>query len=280
MQIRARACLVAAALPLAVMSQAAAAQGFTSQDIVPGGEEWLILDLGGIVNRFDSTVRLDGQSGRGTDINLENNDLDRNLSSFEAALTWRFFPRHRFDILYYGGKRSGSRSYTSEIDIGDATFPVGANVTVQAKNQLVDVDYRYSFLREPEYEVAFLVGVYGGQFHYDFDAVGLAGNVQNTYHKSVSTALPLPVLGASIDFYPSKHWRASLELAGMKAKIGDVDGHAYVGGASAEYMFMRGLGVGLRYGWTDVRADVTKSDFNGTLGVKTNAVSAYARLVF
>ncbi|HZZ94634.1 MAG TPA: hypothetical protein VFE23_18870 [Usitatibacter sp.] len=275
-------------LPLAVAAMALVpALGATTaqaQDFFappgPPGQEWLTLDLGGIVNRFNSSVRVNGESHRGSDINLENNSLDRNLSSFEGALIWRFLPNHRFDIRYYGAKRSGSRQYDREIDIGDSTFPLGANVSVQSKNELFAANYRWSFWRTPQVETAFLVGLYGGTFKYDIEAVGISGTAANTYHKSVSTTLPLPVLGFSVDWYIDPRWKVSGELAGMKAKIGDIDGHAYVAAATGEYMIWRGLGVGLRYGWTDINADLTKSDFNGNIGAKTNAVSLYAKLVF
>jgi len=271
---------LAAAAPLLWAPVRSHAQDFWSRDfIAPGTETWTI-DVGGIVNRFDSTLRLNGENSRGTDINLENNDLDRNLSSFEAGLSWRFLPRHRLDVRYYGTKRDGSRSYNSEIDIGDATFPVGANVSVQSKNEIFDVNYRYSIAKDTASEIALLAGLYGGRVSYDVDAVGVSNGVQRTYHKSVSTTIPLPVLGASFDWYPDPQWKLSAELAGMKAKIGDVDGHAYLAAGAVEYMVVRNFGVGLRYGYTDVKADVSKTEFNGTLAFKINAVSAYAKFVF
>jgi hypothetical protein len=271
---------LAAAAPLLWAPARSHAQDFMSRDfIAPGTETWTI-DLGGILNRFDSTLRLDGENSRGTDINLENNDLDRNLSSFEAGLTWRFLPRHRLDALYYGAKRDGSRDVSGEVDIGDATFPVGANVTVHSKNEIFDVNYRYSIVKDPGHEIGLLAGLYGGKVSYDVDAVGVSNGGQRTFHKSVSTTIPLPVLGASFDWYPDLQWKLSAEFAGMKAKIGDVDGHAYLAAAAVEYMIVRNLGVGLRYGYTDVKADVTKDNFNGTLAFKINAVSAYAKFVF
>jgi hypothetical protein len=270
---------VAAAVLPALGAATAQAQDFFAAP-GPPGQEWLTIDLGGIVNRFNSTVTLNGENHRGSQINLENNALDRNLSSFEGAVIWRFLPNHRLDFRYYQAKRTGSRDYQGEIDIGDATFPVGANVSVQARSEIFSANYRWSFWRTPQFETSLLVGLYGGTFKYDIDAVGNAGSAQSAYHKSVSTTLPLPVLGAAVDWYIDPRWKVSGELAGMKAKIGDIDGHAYVAAASLEYMAWRGLGVGARYGWTDISADVTKSDFNGNLGAKTNAVSLYAKIVF
>lgn len=277
----ARACAIvaAAALPLA-LSMPAQAQGLMSQDVIPPGQETFSLDLGGIVNRFDSHVRLNGQTTAGSDINLENNDLDRNLSSFIVDGTWRFLPNHRLDGLYYGGKRSGSRTYEGNIDIGDQDFPVGATVGLNTKTEIFDLNYRWSFVHTPQWEVATVLGLYGGTFKYDFSAVGTVNGTQRTYNKSVSTTVPLPVIGLSADWYPDPRWRVSAMGAGIKANIGDVDGHAYVVTLSSDYMIWRNLGVGARYTYTDISADVSKSDFNGNLGVKLNGVSLYARFVF
>src|SRR4051812_7936 len=273
--------LVAVTLAAAALAAPGAkAQGFLSQQFIPQGEETLILDLGGVVNRTDSHVRLNGQTTQGSDINLENNDLDRNLSTFIASGTWRFLPNHRLGGLYYGGKRSGSRTYQGNIDIGDQDFPVGATVGLEAKTQIFALDYRWSFMRTPDVEVAAVFGFYGGTFNYDFNAVGSVNGTQRTYNKSVSTTVPLPVIGLSVDWYLDKRWTVSAQAAGMKADIGDINGHAYMLSLSTDYMIWRNLGVGARYGYTDISADVTKGDFNGNLGVKLNGVSLYAKLVF
>jgi hypothetical protein len=265
------AALVAAALP-------AAGQGMTSQDLFGPYDPTVSLDLGGVVNRFDTSVRLDGETRRGTDFQLEDNGLDHRSSSFSAALTWRVAPRHRVDFNYYESKRSGERNYDTEIDIGDSTFPLGANVSIQAKDQFFFADYRYSFIQDPQFELAGLFGIYGGKFTFDINAVG--NNSANTYNKSVSTGLPLPLLGVTADWYPDRRWHIAAHLEGLKAKVGDVDGHAYLAGGAVEYMFTRGVGMGGRFDYTEIKADVTKGDFNGNFAWKTSAFSLYAKFLF
>lgn len=268
---------------LLVLAAAAAtpamAQDFFSQNFITPGDETFTLNLGGILNQFDTSVRLNGSTTQGTDINLENNGLSKNLSSFQADGTWRFAQRHRIDMLYFTTKRSGDRTYSTEIDIGDGHFPIGATVHASSKNDMFNLDYRYSFVKNPDFEFAGLFGFWGGKFTFDLNAVG-NGSSGATYNKSVSTTLPLPLLGVTADWYPDKQWKFDVLLSGIKAKIGDVDGHAYVLGASGEYMFARNFGAGLRYTYTDVKADVTKSDFNGTFSWRMNSASLYAKFMF
>ena len=120
------------------------AQDWMSQDFIKPYDETVTIGLGGIVNQFDTSLRLDGSgnnTSHGTDINLENNGLKKNLSSFEGALSWRFAQRHRLDLDYYTVSRSGSKSYTGDINIGGNDYPVGANVNIRNKYDLGSIDY-------------------------------------------------------------------------------------------------------------------------------------------
>jgi hypothetical protein len=270
------------AVALALGGTTAFAQDWTSQNFMKPYEETVQINLGGIVNQFDTSLRLNGDTNKGTDVNLENNGLKKNLSSFEGMLQWRFAQRHRLDLDYYTVSRSGSHSYTGDISIGNDDFPVGANVNIRNKYDLFLVDYRYSFVQEPEYEIAVLGGLYGGKFTFDVNAVGNIGNsgATGTYNNSVSTTLPLPMIGVTWDWYATSQMKMSVAGMGMKANIGDVDGHAYVVGVSGDYMLTRNLGLGARYTYVDISADVNKSAFNGSFGWRVNTFSLYAKLLF
>jgi len=263
-----------------VLAVAAAALPAAGQGYAGPYDPTVTITLGGIVNRFDTSVLIDGQTHQGTDFALEDNGLDSNSSSFQAGLTWRFLPRHRVDFTYYESKRSGSRTYSSEIDIGDTTFPIGATVGIQAKDTFFFTDYRYSFIQDPNFELAGLFGVYGGKLTFDMQAVGNAGTSSTTYNKTSSTTLPLPLLRITADWYPDRQWHVGAHLNGLKANIQDVDGRAIMAGAGVEYMFTRTFGIGTRIEYLEIKADVGKSDFNGNFSWKTNNVSLYGKMVF
>ncbi|HLX23036.1 MAG TPA: hypothetical protein VKR38_06805 [Usitatibacter sp.] len=281
-QLARQASVAMGATALAFGCSTAFGQDWASQDFIKPYDETVQINLGGIVNQFDTSLRIDGQNTHGTDINLENNGLKKNLSSFEAGLQWRFAQRHRFDADYYTVSRSGSHSYSGDISIGGDDFPVGATVGMHNKFDLFSLDYRYSFVQQPDYEVAGLVGFYGGKFTFDVNAVGAIGSngVGTTYNNSVSTTLPLPMLGASWDWYLSPQAKIAVMGMGMKAKISNVDGHAYVVGVNGDYMLTRNLGLGARYTYVDISADVDKSSFDGNFSWRVNTFSLYAKLLF
>ena len=101
-----------------------------------------------------------------------------------------------------------------------------------------------------------------------------------TLNTSTSTTVPLPLIGASVDWYINPRWKVSAGVEGIKANIGDVDGRAIVAAASTEYIFTRNLGAGVRYMYSDLSVDVTKSSFDGHVTWRMNSFSLYAKMMF
>ena len=258
----------------------ARAEDFFGQTLMKPGTETFQINLGGIVNSFNTKVEVNGETTRGTDINLENAGLPHTKSSFDAGLTWRFFPRHRVDVEWFQASRSGSHTYTDSITIGDNTYPLGATVNAESKYRFLLADYRYSFMKTDELELAGAVGFYGAHFDFNFNATGTQGGNVRTTSTSASTPVPLPVIGVTADWYVNQRFKVFGFVEGLKAKINDVDGRVLVTGAAAEYMFTRSLGAGARYMYTDIHADVTKTNFNGSFDWKMNSVALYAKMLF
>ena len=181
---------------------------------------------------------------------------------------------------YYSSSRSGTRTYDESITIGDNVYPSGATVSATTKDGFLIADYRYSFVKTDELELAGLIGVYGDRFEYDVSASGNSGGVLRTSSTRATTTLPLPLIGGTIDWYINPRWKLSGGVQGMKVSIGDYDGHAFVATALTDYTLMRNLGVGIRYIYSDVEVDADKRDFNGKFSRRMNSVSLYAKLIF
>ncbi len=258
------------------------AQDWMSQNFIKGGDETFVLNLGGIVNQFGSSLTLNGPNAAGSNIDLERAGLPKSESSFDAAATWRFWSRNRIDVLYFSAKRSGSRTIDGEVTIDGVVIPVNSTVAIVAKDQFLNVDYRYSFMKSDEVELAGLIGIYAAQYKYQITATRpLAGGDQETLvNTTASTTVPLPLIGATVDWYVNPRWKIFASAAGIKAKIGDVDGSAFVGSVTTDFMLARNFGVGLGYMYSDTRADVTKGGFNGNVAWKINSISLYAQAKF
>lgn len=261
-------------------SQVATAQGNQSR-FIEQGDETLMINLGGVVDRFDTTIRLDGTSGRGSEVNLEKNGAQRTVQSFTASGTWRFLSRNRIDIAYFGSNsRSNTRQTDRDFTIDGEVIAAGASLSTEAKSQIFSADYRFSFIKTDALEFAGLIGVYGGYFKFDVNAVGNVSGTTKTFTTSASTPVPLPLIGLTVDWYVTPRWRISGNVEGLKAKIGDVDGSIFMAGVGTDYMLTRNLGLGLSFYYTNLNVDVSKSSFNGKIGWTTDSALAYARIVF
>jgi hypothetical protein len=252
----------------------------TAQPLIKQGDETIILNLGGIVNSFGTSVQLNGQSHNGTDINLEHNGLKKTEWSFQGGATWRFTSRNRVDLEYFTTSRTGSRTYQSQITIGDNVYPLGATVSATAKTDFLLGDYRYSFVKTDAFELAGLVGIYGGQFKFDMNASGNAGNAGATSSTNASTYVPLPLIGGSVDWYVNPRWRIGGNVEGMKATIAGIDGKAIVAMAATDYTLFRNLALGVRYMYSDLSGEATKNRFDGSAKWRMDSLSLYARLLF
>jgi hypothetical protein len=271
---------------VALLCGIAMAQCATAQDFIKGGEDHVTFNLGGILNQFSTTVRLNGSTGPGTPVDLEGHGLDNNLSSILASGTWRWADRHRSDFMYFRAKRSANKQYDRDIVIGDNTFQANADIDIEAKAEYLLLDYRYSFVKSEAWEFAGVLGVYAGRFNFDASGTlavsggGSGGGAGTTATSSSSTTVPLPLIGVSADWYIEPRWKVSSMLEGMKAKIGDVDGHMVVFQLGTDYMITRNWGLGISYLYSTLDVDVSKNSFNGKIDWSSNAILAYATLKF
>jgi hypothetical protein len=247
---------------------------WADQDLIKQGEEIFRVNLGGIINQNNTTLRLDGSSGRSREVNLEDEGLAQDSTSFFGEATWRFAAKHRIGLQAFGVQRSGTKTTTQTIQLGDNVVPAGTILSAESKTHFLIVNYQYSFVKNDRLELAGLVGLYGAQFRLNFNATSPVVNVDK------STDAPLPVIGARLDYFVTPRWTASLFGEGMKLKIGAVDGQVYYTAVSTDYMLTRHLGVGIGYSLADLQVDIDKGDFHGQIGWRMNSLLGYAQFRF
>jgi hypothetical protein len=260
-------------LGTACLALAGAAQ---AQQLIPQGSEEFKLNLGGIVNSNSTSLRLDGSTARGTDVDLEGTTglSDGGVSSFLASGTWRFAPNHRLSGIFFTADRDASRAVDRTITIGDTVIPINTNLKTEAKSQFFILNYEYSFMKTPDMELAAVLGLYGANFKYKFTASSPIVNIDK------STTAPLPVIGLHADFFINPRWTVSVLAEGLKLKVGDVDGSIYNVALTTDYMFARNWGVGMGYSVADAKVDVNSGSFNGHVGWRMDGYNAYVQMRF
>jgi hypothetical protein len=123
-------------------------------------------------------------------------------------------------------------------------------------------------------ELAGIIGVFGGRYRFRFEA----SNPQIDIEKN--TLAPVPVLGASLDWYLGPRWTISAFAQGMDLDFSSVDARVYNIGLSTEYMLTRHFGLGVAYTVDSVRVDVERGSFDGRVDLTGGSLIGYLQARF
>jgi len=263
-------------LPVALIAAALAAPALAQDGPIPGGTEKFKLNLGTILNQNDTSLRLEGPSGRGIEFGLEgSNGVKRDVWSVLGSGTWRFAPNHRVGFQSFYTKRSASRTTERELVLEDQTIPAGTQLDTSSKTQFLVVNYQYSLLRDDRVEISAMAGLYGARFEFQFNSTTPPRNI------SSDTTAPLPMIGIGLDTFITPRWTVSTFVEGLALKVGDVRGSVIYIGMSTDYMLTRHFGIGLGVSAVRVSADVDKD--NGaqhSFDWRSNNLFAYGQFRF
>jgi hypothetical protein len=258
-----------AVLALALSGRAAAQGG-----LLPPGEEHVKLNLGGMFYRSDTTLRVDGAT-RGTEFNTEDTfGGDRDRTTLYGEGIWRFAKRHRLGLKLFQISRDREHTTDRDLVISDTTVPAGTDLRSKSDLTFFIADYRYSFMKTEKLELAGSLGVFGGYYRFRFSATTPPTDVRK------SVVIPVPVVGASVDYYPGQRWTLSAFLQGLSLNFDNADSRVYVIGASAEYAVLKNLGLGVALLRDSINLEASKSNFSGKIGFVANSALGYVQLRF
>jgi hypothetical protein len=246
-----------------------------AEGMIPQGGETFKLSIGGMLQRFDSDLRLDGSQGRSTEFDLEDiGGMERSKGTFWGEATWRFAPRHRLGLQVFTSRRRNTQAISENVVIEGQDIPVNTVLSTEAKNTFLVANYQYSFIKNEKLELAALFGLYTARLRFRFGATEPVVEVDR------KVTAPVPVLGASVSYHVNPRWSVSGFGEGLQVKTGDLDGWVLNAGVSSDYMLSRHVGVGIGYNATSLRVDVAKSDFHGRITWTTEGLIAYGQLRF
>lgn len=257
-----------------------------ADDFIAGGAETFKLTLGGIVARIDSGIGIDGTASTGTVIDLDGPVGRKEIGNVFVGGEWRVASRHRINALFFSTRKTRTLSLSQSVIIGDDRLVPPTTLSSQSKNNFLFATYQYSVVKQPNLEIAGLIGAYVNKFGVDLSGTATVTNSsgQTTINKAVAyrpeVTVPMPLIGASFNWYASHRLTMGASLSGLKAKVGDIDGGVYVATLSAEYMFTRNIGAGLSYMHTDANVDISKRNFTGSIDWTNDNLLAYALVKF
>jgi hypothetical protein len=260
---------VAAAAVLAFASTGALAEW-------PTDESWVGLEF--FYPTIGSTARLDSNSGnRGVTVNFEQDlDLTDRKGTPYLTLGTRFGERWRIQFEYYTLNRNGTKTLDRDINWGDSTFPIGANIETKFDSTIYRLTGGYSFIRTTEAELGFGFGFHTTDFKTRLSGQGTGAATGFGFQREQhNTLVPLPTIGlyGTYVFNPQFAFRGRVDW--LSLNTGDYDGSLVNWLGAFDWRFAKNWVTGVGYRYVNYKVGVTKSDFNGQVDYNFKGPTIY-----
>ncbi len=211
---------------------------------------------------FDTSVGLFADElDRGAVLNFEN-DLNLGTREFTPSLDfeWQIAKRHKVAGRYQALNRGSNAQALADIEWGDETIPVSADISLTFDVTQFFVDYTFYPWVKERWAAGFGLG-----FRWmDLSATlawNLEGNQVEEGTQDAGVSAPLPYIYFEYRRLLTEHWRMIIGVGWLDVAIGDVSGGQWVGRASFEYLLGKRWSVGgaSNVATIDVEADNVNS---------------------
>lgn len=221
------------------------------------------VSFGGFLAAFDSTLAF-GLEGAGIAVNAEELlDLDSQLTVLRLGALYRpdKSRRHQVDLTWAAYHRRGDATLNEEIEIGDVTLPVGAEVETVFNFDIIRGTYSYAVLQDDRMRIALGLEVYAVPLRYSLD---VESSADWTAVEAADTTLPLPALALRGDFLLVRKLYLNAGLDAMYLEISDFKGSLLDVNVNLEYRPWKHVGLGVGYnGFTVDVEGRSDSDYPG-----------------
>jgi hypothetical protein len=233
------------------------------------------ISLGVFVTDRDSSTRIDGDAGSGTNVDLEDDlGLRDSDSVFRIDGYWRFAGKHRFDFSAFDLSRSATKQIDREIDWGDTTYPISATLETDVELEIYKAAYTYMFLKKGRSFLGGTIGLYIADI-----GTRLSSPSAGSFESNNVTA-PMPVIGLRGEYRFSDRWslRGSSEF--FVVDSGDVDGSLYDIYAGLDFSATQNVAFGLGFNAVNIDIGVDKNRFQGDVDWQYSGALAFLKFDF
>ena len=238
--------------------------------------------------------------GRSTSIGLYEDDLDLggvlnfeddlNLGSGQAIpsldFEWQIGKRHKLAGRWQDMSRDSSAQALTDIEWGDETIPVDADISLSFDTTQFFIDYTYYPWVKERWALGFGLGLrwmdLSTTLAWRLDTGAVEEGTQDA-----DVSAPLPYLYIEYRRLLSEHWRMILGAGVLDLTIGDISGSQYIGRAGFEYLIGKrwAVGVAANIATVDVEAKNIKDDedlvnLRATIDMDIWDISLFGRVRF
>lgn len=215
-----------------------------------------------------------GVSGS-TDLGLEgveDIDFDETLglsggkNTFNLHFKWRFSKSNLWSLSgeYFRIATEESVTLEEEIEWEDVVYPVGAEATLGYSLALYRIFFGRVISRGQKHELGAGLGIHGlntkafaeGAAFIDDQSAGIQRQEESIF-------IPLPNVGASYTWAPSKRWALMARVDWFGIKIDNVSGGLWNASPVVTYLFSKVIGVSASYQFINFNADIDQDNWQG-----------------
>ena len=244
-----------------------------------GEISWVGMDTA--VGLYDDELDIGGTLNFQNDLNLGDRETIPSLD-FE----WQIAKRHRLAGRYQGISNGSNAQALTDIDWGDETIPVDADISLSFDLTQFFIDYTFYPWVKERWALGFGIGFRWMDLSTSL-AWTLDTGVVEEGRTNADVSAPLPYIYFEYRRLLTDHWRMILGGGWLEITVGDVNGGQYIGRAGFEYLLGKRWAVGgaVNYAAVDVTADNVKGDlelanFRMTIDMDIWDLSLFGRVRF
>lgn len=237
--------------------------------------------MGTSVGLYDDELDLGGTLNFQNDLNLGDRETTPSLD-FE----WQIAKRHRLAGRYQGISNGSNAQALTDIEWGDETIPIDANISLAFDVTQFFIDYTYYPWVKERWALGFGIGLRWMDLSTTL-AWTLDTGVVEEGRTNADVTAPLPYLYVEYRMLLTEKWRMILGAGILDLTIGDVSGSQYIARAGFEYLLGKRWAVGgaFNYAAIDVEAknvtgDLEVANFRMTIDMDIWDLSLFGRVRF
>ncbi len=236
--------------------------------------------------KLTTEIRLDSDvAGKGTTLNFEDDlGLGDNETIPTLSFEWQVAKKHKLGVRWQDINRDSNAQALTEIDWGDETIPINADITLGFDITQAFIDYTYYPWVKERWAAGFGLGLRWMDLQVTLAYRDNESDIEE--QSDVKGTAPLPYLYFEYRRLFSDHWRFTTGLGWLYIKIDDIKGGQWIGRVGIEYLAGKRWAFGFAINLSDIDVDWNaisteeESVLNLALNMGINDFSLFMRVRF
>jgi hypothetical protein len=239
-------------------------------------DKWMIRAGAYFVDKADTSITVLSSVGVGTGINYKDElggDSSATVPRIDAY--YRFNDNHRIDFTTFNVDRSGKKTISGELQIGDQVYNPNETIISDINYTLYKLGYGYSFYRSSKVELNVTAGLSITRYDMQFSQASGA-NVE-----TAGFTAPLPMFGLRLGYALTPKWTINYLAESFVIDIeSKFRGVLLNNELNIEYRLLKNFALGAGAARSSVDASIESSDWSGRVTDSYHGYTLFGTLYF